>query len=64
MEKSITHYTSEEKVDILRQLLVDHIPLLELCAKYQIAAARLYKWQRELFQNGAAVFETKRLRLT
>ena len=50
------HFTAEQKVAILRQHLVEHVPISDLCQKHQIQPSVFYRWQQEFFENGAAAF--------
>ena len=56
MRKERKHFTPEEKVAILRRRLVDKIPVSELCEELGLRATVFYRWQKELFENGAAAF--------
>ena len=44
------------KVAILRRHLVDKVPVSELCAELGLRPTVFYRWQKELFENGAAAF--------
>jgi transposase-like protein len=50
------HFTPEQKVAILRQHLLEQVPISDLCDKHQINATMFYRWQKEFFENGAAAF--------
>jgi transposase len=51
------NHSSEEKVKILRLHLLEHKPISELCEEQRIHPTLFYKWQKELFEHGAAAFE-------
>jgi len=53
-------FEAAEKVKILREHLLDARPLSEVCEKYGIAPTQFYQWQKTLFEQGAAAFETKK----
>src|SRR3954469_16678126 len=59
MKKQRKHYTPEEKVAILRRHLLEQVPISELCAKHGLQPTVFYRWQKELFENGAAAFQAK-----
>ena len=59
MKKQRKHYAPEEKVAILRRHLLEHVPISELCDKHGLQPTVFYRWQKELFENGAAAFEQK-----
>ncbi|MGB7624354.1 MAG: helix-turn-helix domain-containing protein [Terriglobia bacterium] len=51
------NYSPKEKVTILRKLLIDHVPLSDLCDQYQLQPQVVYRWQKEFFEHGEAAFE-------
>ncbi len=60
MRKERKHFTPEEKVAILRRHLVDKIPVSELCEELGLRPTVFYRWQKELFENGAAAFQSQK----
>ena len=58
MRKERKHFTPEEKVAILRRHLVDKISVSELCEELGLRPTVFYRWQKELFENGAAAFQS------
>ena len=60
MKKQRKQYAPEEKVGILRRHLLEQVPISELCDKHGLQPTVFYRWQKEFFENGAAVFEQKR----
>ena len=56
MAKQRKHYTAEEKVSILRQHLLEHVPASKLCDERSLQPTVFYRWQKEFFENGAAAF--------
>ena len=53
------HFSGAEKLAILRQHLIEKVPLSEVCQKHDIPPTLFYQWQKKLFEEGASVFETK-----
>jgi transposase len=51
------NYTPEEKVAILRQHLVEKVPVSKVCEAHQWQPNLFYEWQRIFFENGAAAFQ-------
>ena len=51
MEKPRRKFSSEEKVQILREHLIDKVPILQLCEKHQIHLTLLYAWQKSFFEK-------------
>jgi transposase-like protein len=60
MSKERRHLTPELKLTILREHLVDHVPVSDVCEKYKVQPSLFYYWQKQLFANGAAVFAQPR----
>ena len=56
MAKTRKRYTSEEKVSILRQHLLEHVPVSKLCDELGLQPTVFYRWQKEFFENGTAAF--------
>lgn len=45
---------------ILREHLIENVPISEVCEKHGIQPTLFYTWQKKLFEEGAAVFEQPR----
>ena len=60
MKKQRKHYTPEEKVAILRRHSLDKEPISKLCYELGLQPTVFYRWQKELFEDGASAFEQKR----
>ena len=59
MAKTRRHYSPPEKAAILREHLVDRVPVSDLCDKHGIHPTLFYQWQRTLFDNLPDLFEPK-----
>ncbi len=57
MPKHRKNYTAQQKVAILRRHLVEKVPVSDLCEEYQLQPTVFYRWQKDLFEKGALVFE-------
>ena len=57
MDNNKRHFTAQQKVQILREHLIDKVPVSQLCQKHQIQPTLLYAWQKTFFENGTAAFE-------
>jgi len=64
MSRERKNYTPEEKVAILKRHLVDKIPVSDLCDELELNLNVFYSWQKQLFENAAAVFQKPRRRQT
>ena len=51
MKKQRKHYSAEEKVAILRQHLVEEMPVSELCDKQGLQPTVFYRWKDEAEQG-------------
>jgi len=59
MSKERKPFTPEEKVAILRRYFVDKVPVSELCEELGLRPTVFYRWQKELFENGAAALQSQ-----
>jgi transposase-like protein len=50
---------TEEKVAVLRRHLLDKVPVPDLCEELGLRPTVFYRWQKELFENGAAAFQSQ-----
>ena len=64
MEERCRQFTPQQKVAILREHLVEHVPVSDLCDKHKLhPTCCFYEWQKAFFENGAAAFESRALPL-
>lgn len=47
-------------MSILKRHLLDHVPISQVCEEAGMHPNLFYRWQKQLFENGAAVFDTRR----
>jgi len=52
-------FSGDDKVRILKRHLVDKVPVSDLCDEHGLHPTLFYKWQKDFFENGAAVFEKR-----
>lgn len=50
-------FSAEEKVKILKRHLVGKEDISDICDQLEINPNQFYRWQGELFENGAVAFE-------
>ena len=62
METTRRQFTPQEKVAVLREHLVEHVPVSDLCDKHKLHPTLFYQWQKAFFENGAGAFESRRPR--
>jgi transposase len=49
-------FSPQDKIKILRQHLLEKLPISEVCEKHWITPTQFYQWQKIFFENGAAAF--------
>lgn len=57
MRKQRKSYSGAEKMAILREHLIERLPISEVCEKHRLQPTVFYAWQKKLFEGGATVFE-------
>ena len=60
MRRQRRNFSGSEKMAILREHLVDKVPVSEVCDKHGLNPTLFYHWQKKLFEEGAVVFEQPR----
>jgi transposase-like protein len=50
-------WTAQEKAVIIREHLVENVPVSDLCDRHGLHPTLFYRWQKELFENASAAFE-------
>ena len=53
-------HTAQEKTAILRDHLINKVPVSDLCDKHGIHPTQFYRWQKSMFENMSLLFEPKR----
>ena len=53
-------FTAQQKVAILKEHLVEKVPVSQVCYNHSINPTAFYRWQKEFFENGAAARRTGR----
>ncbi len=56
MKRTRRKFTAEQKVAIIRQHLVEKIPVSDICDKERLKPTVFYRWQKQFFENGASAF--------
>jgi transposase len=60
MAKQRRHFSGTDKVAILKQHLVEKVPVSDLCDQHQIYPTQFYAWLKEFFENAHAAFDNGR----
>jgi transposase-like protein len=53
-------FSGVEKMGILREHLIEGVPISEVCRKHGLQPTVFYHWQKRLFEGGAAFFDSQR----
>ena len=56
MKNGRRNFLGEEKMVVLRRHLVDKVAVSDVCDEAGIHPTLFYRWQKELFEYGAAAF--------
>ena len=59
MNSERRHLTPQEKIAALKRHLLEGTPVSTICDDLGIAPTLFYRWQKELFENGAAAFQSQ-----
>ena len=57
MEKRRRILSAEQKAAIVREHLIDKIPVSDLCDKHGIHPTIFYRWQKTVFENLPSLFD-------
>ncbi len=57
--KERKHYSAEQTVIILRELLENNTPISQLAEKYQLHPNDIYNWKKKLFEGAKDLFQPK-----
>lgn len=55
-KRKYRQHTAEEKVAILRKVLIEKQTVSAVCEEHDLSPTLLYNWQQQFFENGAAAF--------
>ena len=58
------HFSPEQKVALLRLHLLEKKPISDLCEEHQLSVNLFYLWQKQFFEQKAAVRLTSAYSLT
>ena len=54
------NFTAVQKVAIVREHLLEGVPVSDLCDRHGLKPNPFYLWQKQLFEQGAKAFESPR----
>jgi transposase len=50
-------FTPQDKAAIVREHLIEKVPVSDLCDKHGLKPTLFYRWQKDMLENMAALFE-------
>ena len=53
MSKERRHWTSDDKIKLLRRHLIEKVPISKICDEARLAPSMFHRWQEQLFVNAA-----------
>lgn len=59
MDKKRKNYSAQEKTAILREHLINKVPVSDLCDQHGIHPTLFYRWQKIMFESMNSLFEPK-----
>jgi len=59
MTRKRKSYSAEEKVRIVKEHLINGKTVSEICEKNDLQPTVFYRWQKQLFEGGAAAFSNE-----
>ena len=62
MPRKRRNFSSSEKLAILREHLLEKVPVSDLCDKHNIHPTLFYRWQKTFFEKGDLAFESENKR--
>jgi transposase len=60
MSKKRKNHTAQEKTAILREHLINRVPVSDLCDRHGIHPTQFYRWQKTMFEGLPQLFESRR----
>lgn len=60
MKRERRHWSAEDKTKLLRQHLIEKIPVSRICDEARLAPSLFHRWLELLFQNAPLALESKR----
>jgi len=59
MSRERKTWGAADKLAILKQYLIEKVPISDLCDRHGMQPSQVYQWQALLFEHGTAAFERK-----
>ena len=52
-------YNPQQKVEIIRELLENQLPVSQLASRYHVSPNMIYTWKKQLFEGAVELFKQK-----
>ena len=59
MRKHRRNFSPQQKAAIVREHLIDRVPVSDLCDKHGLQPTVFYRWQKAMFENLPSLFERR-----
>ena len=59
MSKRRKNHSAEHKAAVVREHLIDKVPVSDLCDRHGISPTMFYRWQKAMFESLPSLFERK-----
>lgn len=56
MSKKRRHFTAQQKVEAIKEHLINKTPVSDICDRLEITTGHYYQWQSDFFTNGEQAF--------
>lgn len=57
MKRTRRKFTPQDKAAIVREHLIEKVPVSDLCDKHGLKPTLFYRWQKDMLENMASLFE-------
>ena len=57
MKKTRRKFAAQDKAAIVREHLIEKVPVSDLCDKHGLNPTLFYRWQKDMIENMASLFE-------
>ena len=57
MKRTRRKFTPQDKAAIVREHLIEKVPVSDLCDKHGLKPTLFYRWQKDMLENLASLFE-------
>lgn len=51
-------YTPKFKLKVVLEMIKGEKTIIQICQDYEVVSSQVYKWKKQLLDNGASIYET------